>query len=99
MKNFSTTVSLLPKVKTSTLKENTFLTSTSDDILFATHQVDKINRIGWLNSLNKLKPWERISNSNIYSKHGKTNISLINNIKKKVKKTDFKDSNWSSQNY
>ena len=99
MKNFSTTVSLLPKVKTSSLKENTFLTSTSDDILFATHQVDKINRIGWLNSLNKLKPWERISNSNIYSKHGKTNISLIKNIKKKVKKTDFKDFNWSSQNY
>ena len=89
MKNFSTTVSALPKVKTSSIKDNTFLTSTSDDILFATHQVDKINRIGWLNSLNKLKPWERINNSNIYSKHGKTNISLIKNIKKKSKKNRF----------
>jgi hypothetical protein len=49
MKNFSKTVSALPKVKTSSIKDNTFLTSTSDDILFATHKVDKINRIGWLN--------------------------------------------------
>ena len=99
MKNFSTTVSALPKLTSSSTKENTFLTSTSDDILFATHQVDKINRIGWLSELNKLKPWERINNSNIYSKHGKTNISLVRNIKKKVKKNNIKDFNWSSQNY
>lgn len=94
-KNNSNSTETLPRIST---RSTTFITSTTDDVGFAQQQIDKIDRQNYLSNYYRLKPWEQISNYNIYASSGKSNYSLLSDIRKKVKiGKPIKEINWSTE--
>ena len=90
----------LPKINLSlntTLDKEFFITDT-DDIGFANSQVKQIDKRLKTKQVQKLKPWERFLNTNIYSSLNKTNRELIKDKKRKIKNNSL-SFNWNNQNY
>lgn len=79
---------------------STFLTSSTDDISFASNQVEKINKKIFLQEYYHKKPWNKDSNNNIFLENGKSNFMLLNEVKKKLlRKQSLKDINWHTHRY
>ena len=96
---------LLPSISTTkniNLNKSVFMTIT-DDVGFSKLQIDKINKSLLKEKENKLKPWLKKINNNIYISNGKTNYQLKKELNKKFKiireNKDIKKINWSKQNY
>jgi hypothetical protein len=88
------------KTKLLHTSSTTFLTSSTDDISFASNQIQKINKKIFLQEYYNKKPWNKDSNNNIFLENGKSNFMLLHEIKKKLlHKQSLKDINWHSQRY
>ena len=90
----------LPRIKlslNSTLNNEFFLTDT-DDIGFARKQINQIDYRIRTKLFQKLKPWERFIDNNIYSSLDKNNRLTIKEKKKKIKNNSL-SFNWNNQNY
>ena len=86
----------LPLIST---RNSTFLTLTTDDTAFALGQVGKINRDKYLREQYNLKPWEKID-TNIYLSSGKSNYSILQDLKKKIRiQTEMKDIDFNNNKY
>ena len=77
-----------------------FMTNT-DDCFFAKSQIEEIDRFILVQQESTLKPWEKGTNNNIYTKYGKTNYEIIKEVSKKNSNStvDIKNINWSQQRY
>jgi hypothetical protein len=89
----------LPKIKLTlnpTITDELFYVDT-DDIGFARNQINRIDNRIKSEQENKLKPWERYINNNIYSSLNKNNRMIINEKRRKIK-NDSLSFNWNNQN-
>ncbi len=75
----------------------------TDDINFAKMQINKITHSISREKENKLKPWSKRTNNNIYISNGKTNSQIMRELSKKFQKIrinkDIKKINWENQIY
>ena len=92
----SESTSSLPLIST---RNSTFLTLTTDDKAFALGQIGQIEKENYLKLQYTLKPWEK-GNMNIYSESGKSNYSVLSDLRKKLRiQTEMKDIDFNNNNY
>ena len=77
----SESTSSLPLLST---RNSTFLTLTTDDKAFALGQINQIEKENYLKLQYNLKPWQK-GNINIYSTSGKSNYSVLSDLRKKLR--------------
>ena len=92
----SESTSSLPLLST---RNSTFLTLTTDDKAFALGQINQIEKENYLKLQYNLKPWQK-GNINIYSTSGKSNYSVLSDLRKKLRiQTEMKDIDFNNNNY
>ena len=93
-------ITKLPRIKLSlnTTVDNDFYSRETDDIGFANNQISQIDKRIQIKQFQKLKPWERFINTNIYSSSlDKKNRLILKDKKRKIKNNSM-NFNWNNQN-